>query len=584
MMLITLALLCTFVMQASAAPCTAGGGTCRCVPQANQANCDAASAVNGIDVDADPTAGVAIGCQTSPGVIACDNNGLTTPPGGFCCILPPTPAPTPCSPDITSFTADIGVLRCLGDTQGEFVITSTTPSSTPVTASVNSGPPSPSLTVGPPGTGTVATGLRAGSNTIRVFTTGGCSVQQSFTATGPTAIFLPVTSGPVNISNPFCFGGLGRIRLVPATGGNGIYNYSRDNFATQQPDIVFSGLPAGTYTFIAKDSTGCISNTRTITLTQPAAAVAFTGAAVVTPPLCESGTNVTVGGVFGSIAAAATGGTGAKTFSIDGVNFGASPINNVAPGTYTLTARDTLGCAATQIVVVPPATPFVRTFTTPTLPCQGAFVTLSFNPAVVGDTTKVDGVAVTLPAKFSGVSHVVEVTNAAGCKKNFTVTFPLSTAGGPCDDNIITTSGDRCIGNLCTGGCVAPPLPCPPGTIGVQLEANLLLCANVTSSLFGRQLTLTNWAFLTAAGGATIDPQNPDRVSLPELNSVFVGNFTVRTTTSTKALAKSSGATIFLDKTNCFVRFDTLDRKRVVILDTPAPLFTTLTLGGSVSF
>lgn len=402
---------------------------------------------------------------------------------------------------------------------------------------------------------------------------------------------MPNTAGLINVTNPFCFGGLGRIRLVPATGGTPPYNYSRDNFATSQLDIVFSGLPAATggtlYTFIAKDSTGCISNTISKTLTQPAAAVAFTGPATVTPPACEPGSNVTVGGVFGSIVAAATGGTGAKTFSIDGVNFQPSPINNVAPGTYTLTARDTLGCAATQTVIVP-ATTFVRTFDTPTLPCQGAFVTLSFNPVVGGDTTKVDGVTATLPAKFSGVSHVVEVTNAAGCKKNFTVTFPIG-AGGTCDDNIATTSGDHCVGNACTGGCITPPAnvkTCPAGKIGVQLETTLLLCVDITPApgTFGKKVQLSNWAFYDGAGATTIDPLNPDRISLLELNSVFIGLFTVATvntaTLKVSSFANANGATITLNTTGCFATFDKLDRKRIpATID--APFFNVITLGGT---
>src|SRR5438552_15127668 len=64
--------------------------------------------------------------------------------------------------------------------------------------------------------------------------------------------------------------------------------------------------------------------------------------APVTNPNCFGGT--------GSINATASGGTGAKTFSLDGVTFQASgTFNGLAAGPYTVTAKDASGCLASKI-------------------------------------------------------------------------------------------------------------------------------------------------------------------------------------------------------------------------------------------
>src|SRR5204862_7857951 len=108
-------------------------------------------------------------------------------------------------------------------------------------------------------------------------------------------------------SNPNCFGGTGTI-TAGGSGGTGAKTFSIDG-TTFQASATFSGLAAGSYTITAKDANGC-TGTTTATIVVPSQVVAT---ATPSNPNCFGGT--------GTITAGASGGTGAKTFSIDGRTF-----------------------------------------------------------------------------------------------------------------------------------------------------------------------------------------------------------------------------------------------------------------------
>ncbi len=63
----------------------------------------------------------------------------------------------------------------------------------------------------------------------------------------------------------------GKITVRDVSGGNGApYQFSKNNGESWQTDGVFSNLPTGTYYIKLKDSKGCNSTTRVITVTRPA--------------------------------------------------------------------------------------------------------------------------------------------------------------------------------------------------------------------------------------------------------------------------------------------------------------------------
>ena len=121
---------------------------------------------------------------------------------------------------------------------------------------------------------------------------------------------------------------------VTASGGNEPYTYSI-NGGTPQGSNVFSFLPSNDYTITVQDNDGFTVSTNTVTLINPDEIIS-------TPSV--NGSDITVN---------ASGGTGALTHSIDGVNYQASNIfTGLANGSYTVCTRDANGCIECDNVVV----------------------------------------------------------------------------------------------------------------------------------------------------------------------------------------------------------------------------------------
>jgi len=164
------------------------------------------------------------------------------------------------------------------------------------------------------------------------------TITDSKTCTGTISNF-PVTQPAVlsvspSQNNVACKGGSnGSINLV-VTGGTGIKTFAWSNGATTQN---LSGLATGTYSVTVTDFNGCINNTTSVIITEPTTNVSVS---------LQSKTDVTCfGSSNGSILVAASGGTGALTYSKDGTNFQASAsFTGLAPGNYTITAKDANNC------------------------------------------------------------------------------------------------------------------------------------------------------------------------------------------------------------------------------------------------
>lgn len=122
---------------------------------------------------------------------------------------------------------------------------------------------------------------------------------------------------------------------VNVGGGESPYSYSLNNGAPQ-PENIFTGLAAGTYTVLITDNVGFTAVSSTIILTDPVAIVASAGS------------------VLNVVTVTATGGTGALQYSLDGGNnFQASNVfNGVTNGTYNVVVRDANGCTGSTTIVV----------------------------------------------------------------------------------------------------------------------------------------------------------------------------------------------------------------------------------------
>ncbi len=161
-----------------------------------------------------------------------------------------------------------------------------------------------------------------------------------------------------SVVNPTCPGTMGAITVTSPTGTNYIYALNGGTFQTAN---VFSNLTPGTYLISVKDDGGCestlqvyVANAQGVpdiifTVLQPSCAQPFGGITITSPP-------VSLG----------------FTFSINGVDFQADPVfNNLAPGAYTITIANTLGCTRSTGTTIntPPDQPALPAVTSPVNYC-----------------------------------------------------------------------------------------------------------------------------------------------------------------------------------------------------------------------
>ena len=114
-----------------------------------------------------------------------------------------------------------------------------------------------------------------------------------------------------------------------ATGGIAPYSYSLDGISFQSQSV-FTNLGSGIYTIIIRDNNGIEFSTNTISISEPTQII------------------VSIDQNDREITATAAGGTGALTYSIDGINFQPSnTFSNLQNGDYTLYVRDSRNCEIT---------------------------------------------------------------------------------------------------------------------------------------------------------------------------------------------------------------------------------------------
>ena len=178
-------------------------------------------------------------------------------------------------------------------------------------------------------------GLSAGNYTAYYRESNGCQGSQPVTVSQPAAM----TSSAATVA-AVCNGDVNGIITITAGGGVTPYQYSIDGGVNWQASNIFT-VAAGTYTIIIRDANNC-TTTRSATVTEPAV---LTAASINNNASCDGGND-------GVITVTATGGNSGYTYSIDGVNFQPSNIFNVAPGPYTITVKDNLGCRTTFNTVV----------------------------------------------------------------------------------------------------------------------------------------------------------------------------------------------------------------------------------------
>ncbi|MUV04437.1 hypothetical protein GN157_12025, partial [Flavobacterium rakeshii] len=185
------------------------------------------------------------------------------------------------------------------------------------------------------GTGSVATGLAAGTYTVTVTDNIGCQATRTFTITEPTT----EVSFSTVVTNVSCNGyNNGAIDLT-VTGGTPPYTYNWGGGITSED---LTGLAAGNYSVSISDSAGC-NKTASVTVNQPPA-ISLSSASQ-TNVSCYSGSD---GSATVNLA---TGGTGTGTYTYNWtpgnpMGDGTPTVSGLSAGTWTCTVSDGNGCTA----------------------------------------------------------------------------------------------------------------------------------------------------------------------------------------------------------------------------------------------
>ncbi|MCB9299300.1 MAG: gliding motility-associated C-terminal domain-containing protein [Lewinellaceae bacterium] len=184
------------------------------------------------------------------------------------------------------------------------------------------------------------TGLTAGSYTVTVTDTRGCT--QTQTASVPAGTGSPINiAGAVN--NVACFGeNTGSITLtVTGAQGGATYVWTPSSLSGSSP----SGLAPGTYTVTVYDDGGC-SRSQSFTVSGPSTTLAIQS---ITPaPIMNTND--------GSVDVTVNGGQGPYIYQWSGPNNFVAATQDIfnlsAPGQYCVTVTDGFGCARTACAMV----------------------------------------------------------------------------------------------------------------------------------------------------------------------------------------------------------------------------------------
>jgi len=202
-------------------------------------------------------------------------------------------------------------------------------------------------------TGSVVTASPSSTQTYTVSGTdaNGCS---NSATTEITVTPLPPTPD-LSVSHPGCGQSTGGVSVTSPIGSHYTYSIDGINF---QSSPVFPNLLPGAHQVIAKDMNGCISLIATATINPPPISPS-TPTAIVVQPTCST--------PAGTITITSPAGL---SYSIDGINYSNTTglFNNLAAGTYQVTASNTQGC-------VSPATPITINAAPPIPPAPTISVT-----------------------------------------------------------------------------------------------------------------------------------------------------------------------------------------------------------------
>ncbi|MDO9188064.1 MAG: PKD domain-containing protein [Bacteroidia bacterium] len=194
--------------------------------------------------------------------------------------------------------------------------------------------------------------LSSGTYTLTVTDSNGCAAIANPVITEPP----PFTISFASQTNVSCFGE--NDGSVTASSSGGTPNYSYLWAAGGGTTSSRINLTAGTYSVTVTDAKGCFT-TNSVIITQPPLLVVSASSL---PATCYGATD-------GSVSSSATSGTGPYTYSWMPGSLIGQNVSNLAGGTYTVTATDSLGCVSSNSISVAQPAQIILTTTSVNSDC-----------------------------------------------------------------------------------------------------------------------------------------------------------------------------------------------------------------------
>ena len=372
----------------------------------------------------------ALGSALSAGSYTCtvtDANGCST-----------TTSATITQPVIISNTVTMTAVSCHGGNNGTATVASSGGTGSTYTYSWS---PSAETTA-------TATGLTAGTYSVMVTDSVGCSVTSTIVVTQPASITAAVTT--INVT---CNGGNNGAASVTPSGGTSPYTYSWAPIGGT--GATATGLTAGAYSVTITDFSGC-SSVVIVSVAQPAA---------VTPSISAQSNVSCNGGSNGTATVSPVGGTSPYTYSWTPSGGTLATGTGFAAGSYTCTVTDVNGCTgAISATITQPAVLSATISTTNNVSCNGGS-NGSALVSVVGGTTpytyawSLIGGSGATGTGFSVGNYTVNVTDAHSCATSTSVSItqpPVLTASITSTSNVSCFGGSNGSAVISSSGGTAP--------------------------------------------------------------------------------------------------------------------------------
>ncbi|MDB5246463.1 MAG: hypothetical protein JWQ40_857 [Segetibacter sp.] len=248
--------------------------------------------------------------------------------------------------------------------------------------------------------------LAAGTYTVTVTDSKGCSGFGTVTITGPAALVTTMTAKESSCGNS------NGEASVAVSGGMGRYTYAWT--PGNSTDATIANLAPGNYSVVVTDANGC---------QKPDEIIVTTGTALTATT--DKVTNVSCFGGSNGSATIVASGTAPYTYTWSNGASGAT-VSNLAAGKYTVTVKDDKGCTTPVNVDITEPAALVTTMTTKESSCGNSNGEASV--AVSGGTgpytyawTPGNSTGATISNLAPG-NYSVVVTDANGCQKRDEVT------------------------------------------------------------------------------------------------------------------------------------------------------------------